>query len=75
MIELTKTNRITVAILLMLCIILIGLLTMATPKYFFKSDPSSVIADLKNGRISDYTRKSGKERNLSARIRILSSWI
>jgi rhodanese-related sulfurtransferase len=49
MIELTRTKRITVGLLLMIGVILIGLLTMTTPKYYFKSDPSLMISDLKKG--------------------------
>lgn len=56
MIELTKTKRITVGVLVMLGVILLGLLTMATPKYYFKSDPSLTLKELKN---ADYQIASG----------------
>lgn len=49
MIELTRTKRITAGLLLMLGVILTGLLTMTTPKYYFKSDPSLMISELKKG--------------------------
>jgi rhodanese-related sulfurtransferase len=48
MIELTKTKRITVGVLLMFGVILLGMLTMATPKYYFKSDPSMTLKELNN---------------------------
>ena len=43
MIELTKTKRITIGVMIMLGVLLLGLLTMANPKYAFKSDPAEMI--------------------------------
>lgn len=49
MIELTRTKMITAAILTMIGIIILGLITMTSPKYFFRSDPSLMISHLKKG--------------------------
>jgi rhodanese-related sulfurtransferase len=43
MIELTRTKNITIAIIALFVLLIIGLLTMAYPKYYYKSDPSKMI--------------------------------
>ena len=43
MVELTRTRKMTIAIISIFVLILIGLLTFAMPKYYYKSDPSDMI--------------------------------
>lgn len=43
MVELTRTKTITIAIIAFFILIIIGLLTIAYPKYYYKSDPSDML--------------------------------
>lgn len=43
MVELTRTKTITIAIIAFFIFIIIGLLTIAYPKYYYKSDPSEML--------------------------------
>lgn len=43
MVELTRTRTITIGIIAFFILIIIGLLTVAYPKYYYKSDPAKMI--------------------------------